>query len=349
MSTDAATTLAPTFEHHLDDGWARRALVDDVRRGLGRHPLRLPCRWLYDDRGSDLFDQITRLPEYYPTEAERSVLAREADSIAALTGADIFVELGSGTSDKTLTLLDAFTATGQLDRFVPFDVSEQTLRDAAETLATRYPGVRVHGIVGDFTLHLAHIPVDGVPLVAFLGSTIGNLYTEERHAFLSMLADRLPPDGWLLLGTDLAKPVDRLVAAYDDAQGITAEFSRNVLHVLNRELGADFDVDAFEHVALWDPRFSRMDLRLRAEGDHHVSVPAADLAIDLYDGEEIRIEISTKFTVPRITDDLARAGFRTRQVWTDEPGDVAVLLASVDGPARTAAEHGATRGGRRAR
>lgn len=320
----------PTFDVHLDPDWSRRALIDDVRRGLGRRPLRLPPRWLYDDRGSELFERITGLTEYYPTEAERSILRREAASIADLTKADTIIELGSGTSDKTHTLLRAFTETGQLRRFVPFDVSEQTLRDAAAELSTAYPDVQIHGVVGDFTLHVSHLPTDGVPMIAFLGSTIGNLYVEERRAFLSMLAEHLPAGGWLLLGLDLVKPVDRLVDAYDDPHGVTAEFTRNVLHVLNRELHADFDVAAFDHVAFWDPSQERMDLRLRVNGDHLVAVADAEVNVELYDGEEIRIEISTKFRIPSITSELAVAGFTTRQVWTDPPGDVAVLLASVD-------------------
>ena len=319
----------PTFDVHLDPEWARGALIDDVRRGLGRRPLRLPPRWLYDERGSALFDRITRLDEYYPTEAERSILEREADHIAAITGADTIIELGSGTSDKTHTLLEAFDATGRLQRFVPFDVSEPFLRDAADALNERYPNLHVHGVVGDFTLHVPHLPTDGTPMVAFLGSTIGNLYVEERRAFLAMLGDHLPSGAWLLLGVDLVKPVDRLVAAYDDPHGVTAEFTRNALVVLNRELGADFDVEAFDHIALWDPLHERMDLRLRANGEHHVRVPGAELDLELADGEEIRIEISTKFRIPSITAEVEAAGFRTRQVWTDDRGDVALLLSSV--------------------
>jgi L-histidine N-alpha-methyltransferase len=328
-TTSDCIVTEPTFEHHLDDGWARRTLIDDVRRGLSRHPLRLPPRWLYDDRGSQLFDQITRLAEYYPTEAERSVLEREAGSIASLTGADTLIELGSGTSDKTHTLIRALRATGQLRTFVPFDVSEQTLRDSAASLTSRYPGLQVHGIVGDFTLHLAQLPTEGTPLVAFLGSTIGNLYTEERHAFLAMLAEHLPEGAFVLLGVDLVKSIERLVRAYDDPHGVTAEFSRNVLHVLNRELGADFDVDAFDHIALWDPRQERMDLRLRVNGDLQVRINDADVQLELLDGEEIRVEISTKFRIPQIATEVTEAGFDVRQIWTDRPGDVALVLASI--------------------
>lgn len=328
LTTDLV--IEPTFEVHLDPDWAEQAFIDDVHQGLGHRPLQLPPRWLYDERGSELFDQITRLDEYYPTEAERSILEREADTIAAISGADTIVELGSGTSDKTHTLIQAFRRTRQLQRFVPFDVSEAMLRNSAASLAQDYPGLELHGIVGDFSLHLSHLPTDGTPLVAFLGSTIGNFYREERQVFLSMLAEHLPAGGWLLLGVDLMKSVDRLVAAYDDAQGITAEFTLNLLEVLNRRLGANFDVDGFDHVALWDPSQERMDLRLRANTDHHIEIPGADLTLDLRSGEEIRAEVSTKFRVPTIAAEVADAGFTIRQVWTDEPGDVAVLLARVE-------------------
>ncbi len=328
----AADLTVPTFDIHLDPDWADQALIDDVRQGLGHRPLQLPPRWLYDERGSELFDQITRLEEYYPTEAERSILDREASNIAAITGADTIVELGSGTSDKTHTLIRAFRATGQLERFVPFDVSEQTLRDATASLASAYPGLGLHGIVGDFSLHLSHLPTAGTPMVAFLGSTIGNFYLEERQAFLSLLAEHLPGGGWLLLGVDLVKPVDRLIAAYDDPHGITAAFTRNLLDVLNRRLGADFESNGFDHVAFWDPSQERMDLRLRASSDYRVSIPGADITLDIRSGEEIRAEISTKFRIPTIAAEVTDAGFTVRQIWTDEPGDVALLLASVDGP-----------------
>ncbi|MCU1502543.1 MAG: egtD [Ilumatobacteraceae bacterium] len=331
QSMTPPTSPRPTFEHHLQRDWRNAALVDDVRRGLGRHPRRLSPRWLYDSRGSELFDEITRLPEYYPTEAERSILHERAGEIAARSGADTLIELGSGTSDKTRTLLDAFTATGQLQRFVPFDVSEQTLRDAAEELRARYPGLAVHGVVGDFTLHLAHLPTDGRPMVAFLGSTIGNLYVEERRAFLHNLAANLPVGASLLLGVDLVKSLDRLVAAYNDSQGVTARFTLNLLDVLNRELGADFDTASFDHVAFWDPVHERMDLRLRVNDGQVVDIPGADMRLELNDGEEIRVEISTKFRLPRIVDELAEAGFAVQHTWTDAAGDVALLLADVVG------------------
>ncbi len=330
MNTNVATDET-TFEVHLDEDWAQRSLVEDVQRGLGRRPLRLPPRWLYDQRGSEIFDEITRLDEYYLTETERGILEREAATIAAVSGADTLVELGSGTSDKTKTLISAFREHGSLQRFVPFDVSEETLREAAHDLTARYPGLQVHGIVGDFTLHLRHLPTDGVPLVAFLGSTLGNFYREERGAFLAALGEALPAGAWLLLGVDLVKSVDRLVEAYDDKSRVTEEFSRNVLHVVNREMDANFDVSAFEHIAFWDPRHERMDLRLRVDGDQAVAVKGADLDLELGDGEEIRVEVSTKFRIPAITSELAEAGFETSQVWTDPNGDVALILASVTG------------------
>jgi L-histidine Nalpha-methyltransferase len=315
----------------LEPGSASAALVDDVRRGLASQPRTLPPTWLYDDEGSRLFDEITRLPAYYPTEAERSILVAAATEIAEHTDATTLVELGSGTSDKTRALLDAFTATGRLTRFVPVDVSEGTLREAADELATTYPGISVEAIVGDFTLHLSHLPRDDRKLVAFLGGTIGNLYVEERRAFLWVLADSLEPGDWLLLGTDLVKSADRLIAAYDDEDGLTDRFVRNGLRVLNRELGADFDVDAFTYVPFWDPHMHRMDLRLRAEMPQHVTIPGAGVEIDLASGEEIRMEISTKFTSDTVRDELGAVGLEVVETWTDSGGDFAVTLARKQG------------------
>ena len=311
----------------LDPDWASGSLVQDVQRGLTGQPRTLAPKWLYDDAGSQLFDEITRLPEYYPFLAERSILAERAAEIATTSGATTLVELGSGTSEKTRLLLDAFTATGQLTRFTPVDVSEATLRGAADDIADRYPGLAVEAVVGDFTLHLAHLPRGGRRMVAFLGGTIGNLYLEERRAFLGVLADVLEPGDSLLLGTDLVKSADRLVAAYNDAAGVTERFVRNSLHVLNRELGADFDPAAFSYIPFWDPHMERMDLRLRAETPQRVTVAGADLVLDLRMGEEIRVEISTKFRVSRISAELEQAGFRVSRVWTDAPGDFALTLA----------------------
>lgn len=329
--SSAHEVTAPTFDVHLDDGWHARALADEVAVGLTSRPKRLSPRWLYDDRGSELFEQITRLAEYYPTEAEREVLVRCSGEIAAATCADTFIELGSGTSDKTRSLLDAFAAAGSLRRFVPFDVSEQTLRGAADALAGRYPGMAIHGVVGDFHEHLPLLPRDGVPILGFLGSTIGNFYPEERAGFLRDVADWMTPESFFLLGVDLVKPVDRIMAAYNDPAGITAEFTLNLLHVLNRELDADFDVAAFEHVGLWDPIHTRVDLRLRSLREQTVHVRGAGLTIEFGRDEELRAEISTKFTLPQVTDELAHAGMAIVRTWTDGGGDVAVVLARLAG------------------
>ncbi|KRE63528.1 L-histidine N(alpha)-methyltransferase [Nostocoides sp. Soil756] len=323
--------VEPRVEVLLDPDRAGASLVDDVRRGLGGRPRRLPPKWLYDDEGSRLFDEITRLPEYYPTEAERAILAEHAADIAAACDASTLVELGSGTSDKTRTLLDAFRDParpgGVLRRFVPVDVSDATLREAAVSLSRRYPGLAVEAVVGDFTLHLGQLPRGDRRLVAFLGSTIGNFYLEERAAFLGALADSLEPGEWLLLGTDLVKSADRLVAAYDDEGRLTERFIRNCLTVLNRELGADFDPGAFSYAPLWDARMQRVDMRLRAEEAQHVSVPGAGLELDLAAGEELHVEISTKFTRDGIRAELADAGFEVTDTWSDLAGDFALTLA----------------------
>ena len=318
----------PTVSVLLDPDWASGSLVDDVRRGLGSIPRTLPPKWLYDDAGSALFDEITRLPEYYPFAAEHAILEAHAAEIVEASGATTLVELGSGTSDKTRLLLDAFTADGRLTRFAPVDVSEGTLREAADRIAERYPGLEVEAVVGDFTLHLAHLPRGGRRMVAFLGGTIGNLYLEERRAFLGALADVLEPGDSVLLGTDLVKSADRLIAAYNDETGVTADFVLNSLRVLNRELDADFDLAAFSYVPFWDPHMERMDLRLRAEVPQRVRIPGADLVLDLASGEEIRVEISTKFRVSRIAAELEAAGLWVSRVWTDEAGDFALTLAT---------------------
>jgi L-histidine N-alpha-methyltransferase len=316
-----------TVDVRLPTDWAEGEMRDDIRRAFTNRPIVLPPKWLYDDVGSDLFDQITRLDEYYPTEAERSVLAARAAEIAELTGADTVVELGSGTSDKTRTLLDAFHRRGQLRRFVPLDVSEATLLDAADMLARRYPGVDIHALVGDFTRHLGHLPQGGRRLVAFLGGTVGNFYVEERHAFVGALADSLEVGEWLLLGVDLVKPVDRILAAYHDGDGLTDRFIRNVLVVLNRSLGADFDPDAYDYAPMWDGREERVDMRLRASTPQRVRIDGLDLSLELGEGEELRVEISTKFRLEKLTDELSDAGLELTSFWTDDNDDFGLALA----------------------
>src|SRR3954469_1009600 len=261
-----------TIDVHLGADELTAALRTEAAAGLAAEPKQLSPKWFYDDRGSQLFDAITRLPEYYPTRRERSILEARAAEIARRSNATTLVELGSGTSEKTRLLLDALHAHGTLNRFVPFDVSEQTLRDAAIAIESEYPGVDVHAVVGDFERHLPHIPGGGRRLVAFLGGTIGNFGPAERATFLRTIASGLAPGDSLLLGTDLVKSVDRLVAAYDDEQGVTAGFNRNVLLVLNRALGATFDPDDFEHCAIWNADAEWIEMRLRARSDLKVEV-----------------------------------------------------------------------------
>ncbi len=297
-----------------------------LARALALRPRTIPPRWLYDDRGSQLFDAITRLPEYYQTEAEREILAEHATRIAEVTGATTVIELGSGTSDKTRSLLDAFVAHDEIDRFVPLDVSEATLLDAAAKLGERYPGLRVEPVVGDFTRHLNRLPTGGTRLVAFLGGTIGNFYQEERTAFLGALADVLEPGDWLALGVDLVKPLDRLLAAYDDSQGITDAFIRNCLNVINREFDGDFDIGNFDYVPLWDGREQRIDMRLRTLEPERVRLGSLGLTIDLDAGEELRVEISTKFERATLLGELVDAGFEPGDFLTDAAGDFGLAL-----------------------
>ena len=303
-----------------------RALSADVRAGLTAAPKELPPKYFYDDRGSELFDAITRLPEYYPTRAERAILELVAPEIAARTAADTLIELGSGTSEKTRLLLGALDARGTLERFVPFDVSEATLRSAASAVADEY-SISVHAVVGDFERHLGALPRGGTRVVAFLGSTIGNLTPAMRATFLAETASGLEPDDAFLLGTDLVKDVDRLLRAYDDPAGVTAEFNRNVLHVVNRALDADFDADRFAHVARWDPDEQWIEMWLRTDAAHSVRVGGLDLEVEFAAGEAMRTEISAKFTQERVEAELAAAGLALDAWWTDPDGEFALSLS----------------------
>jgi L-histidine N-alpha-methyltransferase len=306
-----------TVERWLPDGFLASALRADALAGLTATPKTLSPKWFYDERGSELFEKITLLPEYYPTRAERAILRAASSEIAAATGAAVLVELGSGSSDKTRLLLDALRDGGTLRRYVPLDVSESALIAAANRLLVSYPGLSVTAVVSDFEEHLRLPAADGARLVAFLGSTIGNLLPAERVAFLARLRSGLGPGDALLLGTDLVKDPAVLVAAYDDPAGVTAAFNKNVLAVLNAELGADFDRDAFEHVAIWDPRAEWIEMRLRSHQDQRVTLPVIELAVDFAAGEEMRTEISAKFRRGGVEAELAEAGFAMRSWWTD--------------------------------
>jgi L-histidine N-alpha-methyltransferase len=317
-----------TITAHLGPADLAAALRHDAATGLAAMPKHLPPKWFYDERGSQLFDDITRLDEYYPTRRETEILEREAAHIAARTGARTLLELGSGTSTKTTLLLDALAAAGTLTHIVPFDVCDAILREAGPDLAARYPGVQVDAVVGDFERHLGRLTLGDATLVAFLGGTIGNLAPTERAKFLGELTDQMESGDWLLLGTDLVKDPARLVAAYDDAAGVTAEFNRNVLHVVNRELDGDLDPELFTHVARWDPDEQWMEMHLRSEGDQRARLGLLDLELAFADGELLHTEISAKFTRGRLEGELAAAGLELVDLLTDDADDFAVSLAT---------------------
>ncbi|PRH78944.1 L-histidine N(alpha)-methyltransferase [Streptomyces solincola] len=310
----------------LPEDTAGADLRADVVHGLTRTPKELPPKWFYDARGSELFEEITRLPEYYPTRAEREILLARAGEIAAATGARTLVELGSGSSEKTRHLIEALLP--GLEDYVPVDVSESALRGAAKALDAEVPGLRVHALVADFTRGLALPGTPGPRLVAFLGGTIGNLLPEERAMFLRSVRTLLAPGDALLMGTDLVKDEATLVAAYDDAAGVTAAFNKNVLSVLARELGADVDPDDFEHVAVWDAEREWVEMRLRARHALTVKFPELDLAVAFEAGEEMRTEVSAKFRRERVAGELAEAGLELAHWWTDEAGRFALSLAT---------------------
>ncbi|MFD9323298.1 L-histidine N(alpha)-methyltransferase [Streptomyces sp. NPDC060053] len=301
------------------------ALRADVQRGLTDTPKTLPPKWFYDAHGSELFERITELPEYYPTRAEREILVDRAGEIAAAARARTLVELGSGSSEKTRYLIDALT---DLDTYVPVDVSESALTQAGQALIAERPGLDVHALIADFTAGLTLPDTPGPRLVAFLGGTIGNLLPAERALFLASARALLAPGDALLLGTDLVKDESVLVRAYDDGAGVTAVFNKNVLAVVNRELGADFDPGAFEHVALWDARNEWIEMRLRSRTAQTVKVPALDLAVDFAAGEELRTEVSAKFREEGVRTELATAGLELTHWWTDAAGRFALSLST---------------------
>jgi len=325
--TTASLVRPVTVDVHVRPGDATRALREEALVGLCGSPKELSPRWLYDERGSQLFDDITRLPEYYPTRREREILEARAQDIARLSGADTLIELGSGTSEKTRLLLDALQAHGTLARFVPFDVSEAFLRRAASALAREYPGLSVHAVVGDFEHHLAHLPRGGRRLVAFLGGTVGNFKPAQRERFLRQVASGLEPGDGLLLGTDLLKCRQRLFAAYNDSAGVTAQFNRNVLRVLNHELGADFQPDAFEHLAPFDEEHGWVEMRLISRRSQVVRLPVLERFTHFGEGEVLRTEVSCKFRPEQVEAELTAAGLSLAAWWTDASADFALSLS----------------------
>jgi L-histidine N-alpha-methyltransferase len=316
----------PVIDVHVGEG-AERRLADDVLDGLTKPFKEIPPKHFYDSRGSELFERICELPEYYPTRTETAILTERAAEIVSAAGAPAeLVELGSGSTLKARMLLDAMS---EPERYVPVDVSERMVREAADELVDDYPGLEVHGVVGDFERHLGEVPApDGAGrLVALLGGTIGNFPPGSRRRMLRDVRDMLGDGDAFLLGTDLVKDPAIIEAAYNDSAGITAEFNLNVLHVINRELGADFDPAAFEHVAFFDRRREWIEMRLRARRACTVFVSELNLQVEFAAGEELRTEISAKFTPERLERDFAAAGMELAHVWTDPDGLFALSLA----------------------
>jgi L-histidine Nalpha-methyltransferase len=303
-------------------------MAADVRAGLTRPFKELSPRYFYDERGSELFEQITELEEYYPTRCERAILQSEAPQICAAANRPAsLIELGSGSARKTRVLLDAMRDVGCLRTYCPVDISEEITRSTAELIAQEYDGINVRGLVCDFEFDLERVPVGGPRVIALLGGTIGNFAPHERASFLRRIANLLGPRDRFLLGTDLVKDQETLEAAYNDSREVTSDFNKNVLRVLNRELGADFDIDQFEHVARWDPENLWIDIRLRSLSNQVVNVSSLDMLVPFAAGEEMRTEISTKFARPGLEAIYAEAGLELTHWWTDPAGLYALSLA----------------------
>jgi len=322
----AAPPLTVEF-HHLGSD-KRQALIDDVRNGLTRIPKELPPIWFYDDRGSELFERITELPEYYQTRTEAAILRGGAADIVRRTSPRVILELGAGASTKTRILIDAASREGSLERFVPFDVSDGIVQRAARELLHDFPELTIHAVIGDFSEHLDRIPRFGRQLVVFLGGTIGNFLPHDRLVFLRAVRQLLQPGDAFLLGIDLVKDQAELVAAYDDAQGVTAAFNLNVLAVINRELEADFDLSSFAHLARYDAQQDWIEMHLRSLKRQTVHIPAAGMAVEFAEGELLRTEISAKFTRSRLEACFAEAGLHLDAWYTDDRQRFALALGS---------------------
>ena len=313
---------------NLPPGGPLSGMAADVRAGLSSPFKELAPRYFYDELGSELFEQITELEEYYPTRCEREILSTRSGEICeAANRPASLIELGSGSARKTRVLLDAMRDSRCLETYCPVDISEEITRSTAEQIATEYEDINVRGLVCDFEFDLERVPVGGPRVIALLGGTIGNFDPHARASFLRRIANLLGPDDRFLLGTDLVKDQGKLEAAYNDSRGVTAEFNKNVLAVLNRELGADFDLGCFEHVARWDPENLWVDIRLRSLKNQVVKFPALDMVVPFGAGEEMRTEISTKFLRQGLDGIYAEAGLELTDWWTDPEGLYALSLA----------------------
>jgi L-histidine Nalpha-methyltransferase len=324
---DPVATDQITIDVHLPEGGPLSGIAADARMGLSAPFKELPPKYFYDERGSQLFEQITELPEYYPTRAERAILDARAREIVEVAGTSMLIELGSGSAAKTRCLFDAMRDAESLDAYVPVDISEEITRETAVRLIDEYDGLRVHGVVCDYDTHLERIPREPGGLIAFLGGTIGNFNPNTRRSFLARIASLMYPEDRFLLGTDLVKQRARLEAAYNDSAGVTAEFNKNVLHVLNRELDADFDPAGFEHHAFWDEINSWIDIRLRSLADQTVTISALDMQVEFADQEEMRTEISSKFTREQLEASYCEVGLEIVEWWTDPEELFALSLA----------------------
>jgi L-histidine N-alpha-methyltransferase len=320
--TEASITIDVPITRENPD-----TLGNIVKTGLLANPRTLPSKLFYDERGSTLFEQICELQEYYQTRTEHQLLVRWADEIVALSGAEELVELGSGAATKTRVLLDAMTEVDQLRHFVPFDVDESIVRRVSEELVKEYPGLQIHGVAGDFLVHLEHIPEGGKRLVVILGGTIGNLPTIAAEDFLTAVNTEMASGDYFLLGVQLITDPDRLEAAYNDQKGITAKFNKNILRVLQTQLGAQCNPDNFDHVARYNPDAHRIEMWLRSTQDQHLDIPELDLFVSLKKDEEIRTELSAKYDHPLAEKLLMTAGFELVKWYTDPDQLISLALA----------------------
>lgn len=320
-------TVNPQLTVLIDDDDLHNQLLADVKAGLHATPKRMPPKWFYDKRGSALFEQITRLPQYYLTRSEASILSDFGPDIVSATHSNSIVELGSGMSEKTRILLDAFSKYGELESYYPFDVSDVTVEDSLEILSEAYPHLTVGGVVGDFSRHLHHLPSGKNRMVVLLGSTIGNMLPRERADLLSSLRREMNPGEKFLVGADVIKDVGTMVAAYDDPEGITAKFNRNLLLVLNRHFDGDFQPAKFSHEVVWDKTAQVIEMRLRALTPMRVDLSALDMEVNFQAGEELHTSVSTKFRLEDLRVELEEAGFHPLQHWTDLDKYFTVQLA----------------------
>lgn len=315
-----------TVAIHTLGGTTRQDLLDDVVAGLSAPVKTLPPRWFYDDRGCELFELITDLPEYYQTRTEMEILRLHAGDIVAATGAAAIVELGAGACTKSRLLIRAARGAGTLWTFIPFDISETTIRRSAAALVEEFEDLTVYCVAGEFDKHLDQIPRLGSQLVVFLGSTIGNFGADQARRFLGGVRGLMQPGDAFLLGVDLVKGERELVAAYDDSQGVTARFNLNLLARINRELGGDFDIAAFRHEVRWNAEARRIEMHLRSLRRQSVTIPDADRAFSFEAGETILTEVCTKYTREDTVAMLEAAGLALREWYTDPAGRFALAL-----------------------